>query len=390
MDSKILYLDCPTGLAGDMLLAALCDCGADEELLQEQLKGLGLPGWSMESRQVQKNGFKARQIEFYYPAEHVHRHLSHIIGIIEAAKLPPAAAALACRAFTLLAEAEAEVHGCAVEDVHFHEVGAVDAILDICGVALAIEYLGVKAVYCSPLPLSGGFVECAHGRLPAPAPATLNLLRGYSFYDSGLAGELITPTGAALLNALRALQLRPAFTLDAVGLGAGSRDLPLPNIIRVFYGRAEAENPALAADEVDVLSTNIDDATGEALGYLLPLLLREGALDACYIPLIMKKGRPAWQLQVISPPAQSENLAALILSESSALGLRIRREQRRVLPRLNHTVTTPGGEIAVKISGDKIAPEYEDVARVARQSSMPFKEAYRQAKLAAQPLKEDQ
>jgi uncharacterized protein (TIGR00299 family) protein len=229
-------------------------------------------------------------------------------------------------------------------------------------------------------------VECAHGRLPVPAPATLHLLRGFSFYDSDLWGELITPTGAALLQALAARQARPAFTLEAVGLGAGSRDLPLPNMVRALLGRRAANS----ADEVDVLSANIDDATGELLGYLLPLTLEAGALDACYMPLMMKKGRPAWQLQVICPPALTAKLTELILAESSSLGLRVRREQRCVLPRLSRLVSTPYGEIAVKISGNNIAPEYEDVAKAAQQSGIPFKEVYRQAQLAARPPKEEQ
>jgi uncharacterized protein (TIGR00299 family) protein len=257
--------------------------------------------------------------------------------------------------------------------------------LEICGVALAIGDLGVTEVFCSPLPSSSGFVECAHGRLPVPAPATLTLLRGYSFYDSGLVGELITPTGAALLRALEARQCCPAYTLEAVGLGAGNRDLPLPNIMRALLGSAGGNT----VDEVDVLSSNIDDTSGEMLGSLLPLLLEAGALDACYIPLIMKKGRPAWQLQVICPPALTDKLAELILAESSTLGLRIRREQRRVLPRYSRQVATAGGDIAVKISGHNIAPEYEDVARAARLSGLPFKEVYRQALLAAQAPKEE-
>ena len=380
MENKILYIDCPSGLAGDMLLAALISCGADEAWLHEQLQRLDLPGWRWESTQVQKNGLAAHKIDFICTKEHVHRHLSDILSMIEAAGLPLAATELAYRTFTLLAGAEAEAHGCGVEEVHFHEVGAADAILDICGVALAIENLGITQVYCSPLPLATGFVECAHGRLPVPAPATLNLLRGYSFYDSSLSGELITPTGAALLRALRAQQRRPAFTLDAVGLGAGSRELPMPNIARALMGQASGES----ADEVDVLSANIDDATGELLGYLLPLLLEAGALDACYVPLMMKKGRPAWQIQVICPPVRTEKLAALILNESSSLGLRIRREQRRVLSRQSRRVTTPYGEITVKICGNHIAPEYEDVARLARESGLPFKQIYRQAMLAAQ------
>ena len=385
MTDKVLYLDCPTGLAGDMLLAALCGCGADEEWVYEQLQRLDLPGWRLESKEVRKSGLAARQIIFNCPHEHVHRHLSDITGLIEVAGLSSRATALACRAFTLLAEAEAKAHGCPVEEVHFHEVGAADAILDICGVALAIENLGITRVYCSPLPLSGGFVECAHGRLPVPAPATLNLLYGYSFYDSGLTGELITPTGASLLRALGAQQRRPSLTLEAVGLGAGKRDLTVPNMVRALIGQISEET----ADEVDVLTTNIDDATGELLGHLLPLMLEAGALDACYMPLIMKKSRPAWQLQIICRPALTEKLAELTLAECSALGLRIRREQRRVLPRMTRRVMTPWGEIGVKFSGNNITPEYEDVAKLAREGGLPFKEVYRQAQLAAQSLKEE-
>jgi len=389
MGSKLLYLDCPSGLAGDMLLAALIGCGADEAKVQEGLHRLALPGWSMESALTEKKGLQARKLVFHCAEEHQHRHLADILSMIEAAQLPPRAEAVAGLAFTLLAEAEAKAHGCSVSEVHFHEVGAVDAILDICGVALAIEDLDIAQVYCSALPLSDGFVECAHGCLPVPAPATLNLLTGYQFYDSGLNGELITPTGAALLRALEAKQYRrPAFTLAAVGLGAGSRDLPIANILRALLGQAGEENSALAIDEVDVLCANIDDASGELLGHLLPLTLQAGALDACYVALMMKKGRPAWQLQVICPPALSEKLAALILAESTTLGLRIHREQRRLLARSNRTVTTPYGEITCKISDDKIAPEYEDVARAALQSGQPFKKVYQQAWLAAQPEKE--
>jgi uncharacterized protein (TIGR00299 family) protein len=389
MEDKLIYIDCPTGLAGDMLLAGLIGCGADLAWVEGQLRRLALPGWRMECGLVQKNGLAARRVVFDCAEEHAHRHLSSIVTMITEAQLPPTVTEMACLAFTLLAEAEAEAHGCDVASVHFHEVGAADAILDICGVALAIENLGVTQVYCSDLPLSSGFVSCAHGRLPVPAPATLNLLRGYNFYDSGLTGELITPTGAALLRAWRAQQLRPAFTLDAVGLGAGSRDLPLPNIVRLLLGRAGAKSSVTGIDEVDVLSSNLDDASGEMLGYLLPLLLEAGALDACYMPLIMKKGRPAWQLQVISPPALSEKLAQLILAESSALGLRIRREQRCLLPRQSRRVAVVGGEVRVKISGNNIAPEYEDVARAARAGALPFKEVYRQAILAVRPPEEE-
>ncbi|MCL1816067.1 MAG: nickel pincer cofactor biosynthesis protein LarC [Clostridiales bacterium] len=382
MKEKLLFLDCPTGLAGDMLLAALLDLGVDEEWLLEQLRRLKLPGWHMNSLVAQKNGLAAHQIIFQCPDEHTHRHLSDILTMIKEAQLPAYAGEVACRAFILLAKAEAAAHGCTPQEVHFHEVGAADAILDICGVALAIDNLGVKQVYCSALPLSSGFVECAHGRLPLPVPATLNLLLGYSFYDSGLSGELITPTGAALLCSLKAEQTCPPYTLEAVGLGAGQRDLPLPNIARAFLGSVTGESAATYANninEVVVLTANMDDADGEMLAYLLPLIMEAGALDACYIPLMMKKGRPAWQLQVICPPILSEKLTELIFLESSTLGLRIHNEQRRVQNRVNRTVRTPLGEVRVKISSHSIKPEFEDVACLAKSGGLPFKEVYRQA-----------
>ena len=407
MSEKILYLDAPSGLSGDMLLAALCACGVDESLLQQQLAALELPGWHMQSCTVLKNGLAAHKIDFICAEEHSHRHLPLILGMIERAKLPPRAQALAVRAFTLLAEAEAEAHGCGVAEVHFHEVGAADAILDICGVALALDILDIKRVYCSPLPLSGGFVECAHGRIPVPAPATLNLLRGYNLYDSGLMGELITPTGAALLKAMDAVQQKPAFALHRVGLGAGNRDLPIANVLRALLGTilplcdiaqdsaAQEEAPDdgdlpadIKRDEVDIITCNIDDSGGEALAHLLPLLLQAGALDACYIPLMMKKGRPAWQLQVIAPPALTRSLAALIFAESSDIGLRLRRESRLLLPRRNRRIHTAYGVINVKVCGNNIAPEYEDVAQAAAAAGLPFKEVYRQA--LCQAAKEDE
>jgi len=409
MGEKILYLDTPSGLSGDMLLAALCDCGVDESLLQQRLAGLELPGWQMHSRAVQKNGLAAHKIDFICADEHSHRHLPQIRSMIEQAKLPPRAEKLACRAFTLLAEAEAEAHGCDIAEVHFHEVGAADAILDICGVAIALDMLDIARVYCSPLPLSGGFVECAHGRIPVPAPATLNLLRGYSLYDSGLTGELITPTGAALLKAMDALQQKPAFSLHRVGLGAGNRDLPIANVLRALLGLAQPvcampqdgltqtslpdkENlPGnIQRDEVDIITCNIDDSSGEALAHLLPLLLRAGALDACYLPLTMKKDRPAWQLQVITPPALTEPLAALIFAESSGIGLRLRRESRLLLPRQNKCIATAYGDINVKFCGNNIAPEYGDVAQAAAAAGLPFKEVYRQVLCEAAQNKEDE
>lgn len=376
MKQPVLYLDCPTGLSGDMLVAALLDCGLEIADWERELKRLALPEWQLESRRVTKNGLAAHKIEFRCPEEHQHRHLSDILPLIQQAGLPAPATALAEKAFHLLAEAEAAAHGCSVEEVHFHEVGAMDAILDICGTALALHQLKVGQVYCAPLPLSGGFVDCAHGRMPVPTPATLNLLQGFELYDSGLMGEIITPTGAALLKALAVRQQKPSFRLAAIGLGAGNRDLPLPNILRACLG--EMSSPEEESDQVEVLHCNLDDSTGEMLGYLLPRLLAAGARDACYTPIYMKKGRPAWQLQVIAAPGMADSLAQLIFAESSGIGLRVSRERRITLPRQLRTVDTPYGAVRVKIAGNNIAPEYEDVAAAAEAHHLPFKVVLRQ------------
>lgn len=375
MPKNLLYLDCSSGVSGDMLVAALLDCGLQPHQLTDHLNRLALDGWRLESSRVHKNGLAAHKIEFICPPQQQHRHLAAILALIGAAQLPPDAANLAETAFRLLAEAEAAAHGCPVEQVHFHEVGAADAILDICSVALALHLLSVEQVYCSELPLSSGFVDCAHGRIPVPAPATLNLLQGFRFFDSGLTGELITPTGAALLKAMGARQGKPHFTLKRSGIGAGSRDLPQqPNVLRALLGETEQETQ----QQVEVLHCNLDDSPGEILGHIIPLLLEAGALDVCYTPLMMKKNRPGWQLQVITTADYTHSLAQLIFRETSGIGLRVSREQRITMPRQIRSIATPYGPINVKFSGNNAAPEYEDVAAAARRSGVPYKEVLQQ------------
>ncbi|MEG1661080.1 MAG: LarC family nickel insertion protein, partial [Clostridiales bacterium] len=296
------------------------------------------------------------------------------------ADFPPRAAQVASRAFTCLAESEAAAHGCSVQQVHFHEVGAIDSIIDICAGALAIALLEVERVYIGDLPWSQGTVSCAHGLLTVPVPAVRHLLTGFQFESSSLPGELITPTGAAMLVAVAATQESPGkFRLLGVGGGGGHKDLAQPNILYGALG--EPVEPAepdgiLLQDEVVVITTNMDDATGELLGMLWEQLPSEQILDISYGPLLMKKARPAWQLTIIAVPGSERKIAQLLFEQTSTNGVRIRREQRLKLPRRIMTTTTVYGDIEVKLAGNHIAPEYESVKAAAIQSGAAYQEVY--------------
>ncbi len=377
---KIAYLDCPTGISGDMLLAALIDAGAPLDQIREQLKKLDLDSWQIEQQTVIKQGLAAQHVVVSFERQHYHRNLADILALIEAADFPPKASELASAAFKLLAAAEAKVHGCSIGEVHFHEVGAVDSILDICGVMLSLDYLQIEQVYCSALPLSEGSVECQHGRIAVPAPAVVQLLKGMILAPSGCRGELITPTGAALLKAVAAEQQTPCFRLLSVGAGAGTKELAEANILRVMIGEIDDSKD----ESVDVLRTNIDDASGELLGQLWDKAINDGALDISYSPLLMKKGRPAWELQLIVPTGESGRFAQLIFEHTTTFGLRVSREQRIIAPRHKDTVKTIYGEIGVTISGNTIAPEYEDCLAAADSNKVSFKQVYAAALAAAE------
>ena len=382
LTAELLYIDAPTGLAGDMLLAGLLSCGAELESLLCDLRRLDVGPWDLQVKTVQQHSLAALQVDISYPHQHQHRHLSDIREIINKAELPPAAAERALKTFGLLAQAEAAVHGCSPEEVHFHEVGAVDSILDICGVCLALEQLQIKKVYCTPLPLSHGWVDCEHGRLPVPAPAVAQLLQGMRMQSSPLEGELITPTGAALLRAVEADQdPAPAFRVLANGRGAGHRVLPQPNAVHLMLGELAPVEPG--RDTVEVIYTNIDNSSGEALATLWEQAFALGALDMCYTPLLMKKGRPAWQLQMIVPDGQADRFAPLIFRETGSIGCRISRERRIVMERRIISVETEFGPVAVKLSGNNIAPEADCVKAVAEAKGLPAKEVYAAALSAA-------
>lgn len=367
------YFDCFSGISGDMALAALVDAGCPLDSLQRLVEQLGLPGVSVRYETVKPHGLTAGRVhvELGPQTGHKHRHLPHILEIIDRAKLAPRAAARAKAVFQRLAEAEAEVHGTGIEKVHFHEVGADDAIVDIVGVCVALEHLGVDRVCCSPIPTGSGTITCDHGVMPVPAPATARLLRGVPLQNVEEPGELTTPTGAALMTELAAeFGPLPAMRLDAVGVGAGSREgKTRPNILRVLLGTSDAGDET-DADQVAVLETQIDDVTGQALANATERLLAAGALDAYIVPIIMKKGRPAQLLTVLSRASDAARLEDLIFEHTGTFGIRRQQATRRILARTIETVETEFGAVRVKVgrrSGRVVRawPEYEDCARFA-------------------------
>jgi uncharacterized protein (TIGR00299 family) protein len=379
----LLWLDCFSGISGDMLLGALLHASLDLATLQESLATLPLSGYSLEAEPVTEHGISGvrLQVRLDEHAPHAHRRLADITALLDAASLPERAHERAQAIFQRLAQAEATIHGTTPEEVTFHEVGAVDSIVDIVGAALALDLLDVTDVYCSELPLTSGRVRSAHGALPVPAPATLELLKGTDavWRSVPTEGELVTPTGAALVAALARFE-RPAMRLSAVGYGFGTRKLPWANCLRVVVGSApEASRRAEAGferDEVTVIEANIDNMTGEALGWLMEHLLASGALDVSYTPSQMKKNRPATLLTVIARPEDTSELAARILRESATLGVRMHHAERLKAGREVREIETPLGPVRVKLKTIgaaiiAVTPEYDDCRALAEKLKLP-------------------
>jgi len=380
---KIAYFDPFSGASGDMILGALVDAGVSLASLRRELRKLPLDGYSLSARKVERGGFAATKIDVklkHHGHDHPHRHLPDVLRIIRRSGLEKAEKERAAAVFQRLAEAEGRVHRCAVEEIHFHEVGAVDAMVDIVGAVVGLRLLGVERVVSGPLRTGTGFVECAHGRLPVPAPATAELLKGFPSVGTDIEGELTTPTGAALLTTLAdAFGPRPPMTVATVACGAGSRDREgVPNLLRLFVGEAAAADEA---DEVAVIEANLDDLSGEIIGYVLDRLLAAGALDACLIPIHMKKNRPGVILQAIAEPGAAPAIEQIILTETSTFGIRRTLATRRKLRRELVDVATRYGKIRIKVgrSGKTLvhaAPEYEDCRRAAVETGVPLKRVY--------------
>jgi uncharacterized protein (TIGR00299 family) protein len=390
---KILYFDCHAGISGDMTVGALIDLGVPLDYLQAELDRLALlPGsYELTVSRTERLHMPARKFDVAVHDHHTHRHYSDIDAMIAGSGLSDAVRDTARRIFRRLAEAEATVHGVPVADVHFHEVGAVDSIVDVVGTAICLEYLGVEAVYSGALPLGSGFVQTAHGRLPVPAPATAELLKGLPVHGECGPGERVTPTGAAIVAALAVgFGEQPSMQLEKIGCGAGGKDFPdCPNILRAFLG-SSIENTD-RADEVIVVEANIDDTTAEVLGYAMERLLEEGALDVFFTPIQMKKNRPGVMMSFLCRQEQLDRLSQLLLNETSTIGLRYYRAERISLRRSIVELQTEYGTVRFKQVFDKegkllrAAPEYEDCRRIARDRNIPCREVMERLQCGGMP-----
>jgi len=380
---NIAYFDCINGAAGDMILGALIDAGAPVDKLRNAINALPIDGFAISVKKVNKQGFSATRFAVVLDpdASQPHRHLTDVRAIISASDLPPSVRKRAVAIFQRLAVAEAKVHGTTTDRVHFHEVGAVDAIIDIVGTCWAVDHMGINGVVCSPLPVGGGTVDCEHGVMPVPAPATAELLKNVPIAASDDAHELTTPTGAAILTELAdRFGLIPAMTLSRIGTGSGSRDgTHRPNVLRVFVGKG-CDQPFSGADSdrVIVLEANIDDATPEVLGYTVERLLNAGALDAYCLPIQMKKSRPAVLMTVLAPPDAVDLLEDVVFAETTTFGIRRHEATRSRLTRRVETIETTYGMIRIKIGsrGSKVltaSPEYEDSRQAAIAHGVPLR-----------------
>lgn len=384
---KIAYFDCIAGASGDMILGALLDAGLPESTLREQLALLRLADFDLRIRRVEKNGFSATKVDVLVKDDAPARHLPEIEAMVLESDLPATIKERAVAIFRRLGEVEAGIHGTTLDQVHLHELGGIDTIVDVVGTLAGLAALGVERVVVSPLPLGRGFVRGAHGPIPLPAPATVALLKGAPVVGSNLDMELVTPTGAALLSSLAAeFGPIPAMILEATGYGAGGRDLPIPNVLRLFLGRASASH--LQIETLALLETNIDDQNPEIYDYVMARLFEAGALDVFLAPIQMKKNRPATLLRVLCRPEQADALRAILFAETSSLGVRQQSILRHCLARSSQTVETAYGPVRVKVAswGEgqvKAAPEYEDCRHLAEVSGVPLREVYRAAEQAA-------
>jgi len=374
---KIALIDCIGGVSGNMMLGAILDAGVDVGRLESELRRLDLPSWRLESRKVVRKGIAATHVDIKYPAEDVERNLDDIVKIIDSSGLDTSIRQQSRAIFERLANAEARVHGIPSTQVHFHEVGAVDAIIDIVGTVTGLWMLGIRELHATELPIGRGTIECAHGTLPNPAPATVELLRGVPSRATELEGELVTPTGAAIVTTLaRSYDFRERMTIERIGYGAGSRDLVVPNVTRLVVAELLREN-VLAPDTIVQLDTNIDDMNPQVYEFVMSRLFDAGALDVVMTPCFMKKNRPAVHLTVLSPSGRENKLLDLILRETTTLGVRMQTVQRVTLPRDVRTVETSLGPVRVKLVGRgaddaRPQPEYDDCRRIAAERNLPL------------------
>ncbi len=388
---KTAYFDCFSGISGDMVIGAFIDAGLDFSYIKKAIESLGISGYELFCVKKIKNGISGTSFTVKVTENQPHRMLSDITGIILNSSLEHKVKNDAISIFKILGRAEARIHVKSIDEIHFHEIGAADSIIDICGAAAAFHAMDIGKVIASPVNTGRGYVDTSHGKLPVPAPATAEILKGIPIYATDTESELTTPTGAAILSyyAVSYLPL-PEMKVQSIGYGAGTKDLHIPNLLRLYIGET-VSSEGILTDEVIELETAIDDMNPEFYSYLFNLLLDEGALDVVLIPVMMKKNRPGHILKVTAHPEKSEAIINRIFTETSTSGLRIRRSERRLLARRIQPVETPFGIISVKIHEINgriitVSPEYEECRIAAIENDVPLKEVYNSAMREAQKI----
>jgi len=383
---KAAYFDCFSGISGDMTLGALVDAGFSMDVLRGKLQGLQVPGWEISSQRVWKNGMAATHVQVKTTDTQTHRSLATILGVLEKSNLDQGVKQRASAIFTKLGEAEAAVHNVPIEKIHFHEVGAVDAIVDIVGACIGFEELGFEQFACSALNVGGGTAKMAHGILPVPAPATARLLMGKPTYSNGVQKELVTPTGAAIVATLcDVFGPQPAMKVSAIGYGAGTTDLEgQPNVLRLMVGEVADKVTDSPGGTIRVLEANLDDMNPQIFGYLLEKALGSGALDVFATPVQMKKSRPGTLVTVLCKPEDEAKFQDMLFAETTTLGVRSHLVERRALPREFVKVSTRFGEVRVKVARtagrlQHASPEFDDCRKLAEEKNVPLHEVMEQA-----------
>lgn len=380
---KALYFDLIGGASGDMILGALVDAGVSVKKLQELLAGLQITEFDLKVQTVNKDGFSAKKLDVLVTDQPPERHLKEIKELIKNSSLPESIQNRALRIFQRIVEIEAGIHNVPVEQVHLHELGGTDTIIDITGTLLALDLLGIAKIYSSPVPLGKGFIAGAHGQIPLPSPATTALLNGVPIYGRDIESELVTPTGAALLVELvDEFGPLPPMTLTAIGYGAGGRDLPIPNLLRVLVGEITPDETA-TLDQLVILETNLDDLNPEVYPHVIDSLFSAGALDVTLTSIQMKKNRPGTKIEVLCKPSDKDGLRAILFQETSTLGIKQSLVERFALPRTIQKVQTSYGKVRVKIAETspgnlKISPEYEDCRKLAQKHQVPITKIYQE------------
>ena len=393
---KIAYFDCFSGISGDMTVGSLLDAGLKIGTLEKELKKLGLTGYQLEVDKVVKKGISATQFKVRIKEEGVERRFKDILTIIEKSKLDEEIKKETKKIFFNIARAESKIHRKDLDKIHFHEIGGLDSIIDITSAVIGIKTLGIEEIYSSALPVGKGFVKCAHGVIPVPAPATLELLKNIPTYSGGIESEMITPTGAGIIGTLaKSFRERPLMKIERTGYGAGEKEFTIPNLLRISIGekilKDEHSKDGYVSDEAVLIETNIDDMNPEFYDYIMERLFSQGALDAFLTPIQMKKNRPAHMLSIVVYEQNLKEILEVLFSESTTLGVRIREIKRLRLAQQNFIAETKYGKIKVKVGIFKgeiknIAPEYEDCKKMAKQHQVPLKEVYEETKWSVQQI----